>query len=108
MVFEKPAEQILLEKPGSTIYRVDEEHQLQTLGRGHTELTGDQICVYVNSDRFLFTMDEVNYISIEQNNKLTVTTAHHTLQIDLEGYNALQWKHYINRLKAGEKPVNSL
>jgi len=108
MVFEKPAERILLEKPGSIIYRVDEEHQLQTLGRGYTELTDEQIRVTVNSDRFFFTMDEVNYISIEQNHKLTITTANHTLQIDLENYSALQWKHYINRLKEGEKPVHSL
>ena len=108
MAFEKPTEKILLEKPGSIIYRVDEEHQLQTLGRGHAELTHEQIRIFVNSDSFIFTLDEVNYISIEQNHKLTVTTTNHTLQIDLEGYNALQWQHYINRLKAGEKPVSSL
>jgi 1-acyl-sn-glycerol-3-phosphate acyltransferase len=108
MVFEKPDDRILLEKPGSTIYRVDEEHQLQTLGRGFAELTNEQIRVAVNADKFEFTMDEINYISIEQNHKLTVTTSNHTLQIDLEGYNALQWQHYINRLKTGEKPVHSL
>jgi hypothetical protein len=108
MVFENASAEILLEKPGSIIYRVDEEHQLQTLGRGHTELTNEQLCVFVNSDSFVFSMDEIQYISIEQNHKLTVTTSNHTLQIDLEGYNALQWQHYINRLKAGEKPVSSL
>jgi hypothetical protein len=108
MVYEKPADRILLQKPGSIIYRVDEEHQLRTLGRGYAELTQEQIRVFVNSDRFEFSMDEIQYISIEQNHKLTVTTSNHTLQIDLEGYNALQWQHYINRLKAGEMPVDSL
>lgn len=108
MVCEKPKENIILEKPGAQIYMVDDDHQLVTLDRAQVELSEDLFQIFMGSERFRFTLDDIRYTSIEQNHKLTVTTVDKTLQIDLEGYNALQWQCYINRLKEGEKPVVSM
>lgn len=108
MVFEKPKEKILLEKPGSRVNMVTKEHQLADLDRGHAELTDSCLTIYQGSQRFRFTLDQIRYISVEQNHKLTVTTSDITLQIDLSGYNALQWQNYINRLKKGELPQRTM
>lgn len=99
---------VILEKPGSHVYMVDKEHQLVDLGRAFVELQQDRLLVLMGSERFDLPLDEIRYISVEQNHKITITTPNLTLQIDLEGSSALQWQLYINRLKKGEKPVNTL
>lgn len=108
MVFEKPSEHIILEKPGSRIFMVDKEHQLVSLGSGHVELTNWGVTIYQGSQTFRLQLEEIRYISVEQNHKLTLTTPEITLQLDLSGYNALQWQSYINRLREGEKPKRSM
>lgn len=108
MVFEKPSERIILEKPGAQMYMVDDEHQLITLDRAHVELSENGLQLFMGAEKRMFSADEIRYTSIEQNHKLTITTVNETFQIDLSGYNALQWQLYINRLKAGEKPELTL
>lgn len=99
---------LVLEKTGSRLYMVDSEHQLVELGRAHAELRKNYLEVNCGSSHFKFGIDDILYISVEQNHKLTVTTSDTTLQIDLTGQSALQWQIYINRLKKGETPVQKL
>lgn len=101
-------EDIILENTGSRLYMIDDQHRLVKLGRSLVELKEDRLEIYKGSDQYKFTMDEIRYTSVEQNHKLTITTPETTLQIDLSGHSALQWKLYINRLKTGEKPVQKL
>lgn len=108
MVFENIPEKILLEKNGSRVAKLDKEQRLQKLDRGLAQLTSSGLFVSVGSQKFNLTLDNINYTSVEQNHKLTVTGPKETIQINLEGQSALQWQLYINRLKDGEKPVNSL
>ncbi|MCC5940753.1 MAG: 1-acyl-sn-glycerol-3-phosphate acyltransferase [Balneolaceae bacterium] len=108
MVSVRYKEGILLEKHGSQIYMIDKEHQLVKLNRSIVELHTDRLMIYMGSETFNLPLEDIRYISVEQNHKITVTTPDLTLQIDLAGKSALQWQLYINRLKKGEKPVASL
>lgn len=108
MVSLRHSDDIVLEKTGSQIYVVDEEHQLVNLDRATVELRSDRLLVLMGSKVFDLPFDEIRYNSVEQNHKITVTTSAQTLQIDLAGESALQWQLYINRLQHGEKPVASI
>ncbi len=108
MVSVRHKEGILLEKHGSQIYMIDKEHQLVKLDRAIVELHTDRLMIFMGSQTFNLPLEDIRYISVEQNHKITVTTPELTLQIDLAGKSALQWQRYINRLKKGEKPVASL
>ncbi len=108
MAFKRPETGVVLEKPGSQIYMVDDEHQLVKLDRAYVELFTNRLLISMGSQTFDLGLDEIRYISVEQNHKLTVTTSDLTLQIDLKGKSALQWQKYIDRLKMGEQPVKSL
>lgn len=108
MVYAKPGSKVVLEKPGSQINMVDKEHQLVKLNRAYVELYPDRLLVLMGSQTFDLPLEEIRYLSVEQNHKLTVTTQELTLQINLQGKSALQWQKYIYRLKAGEEPLKSL
>ncbi|NBC65865.1 MAG: hypothetical protein GVY07_09460, partial [Bacteroidetes bacterium] len=92
----------------SQVNKVDELQRLQPIDRGLVQLNLDGLKVSVGSQKFDLTLDQINYTSVEQNHKLTVTSSDQIIQINLEGQSALQWQLYINRLKDGENPVNSL
>lgn len=108
MVFENSQEKVLLQKNGSQVNKLDKEQRLQKLDRGLAKLTSDGFHVSLGSQRFYFPLDQINYTSVEQNHKLTVTAPDDSIQINLEGQSAFQWQLYINRLKKGENPVTSL
>jgi 1-acyl-sn-glycerol-3-phosphate acyltransferase len=99
---------LILEKTGSQLYKIDEEHQLVDLDMALVELRSDRLEISNGSTKHRFTLEDIRALSIEQNHKLTVTTADTTFQMNLEGKCALQWQIYINRLKAGEKPVKNI
>jgi 1-acyl-sn-glycerol-3-phosphate acyltransferase len=108
MVSVRHSDNVILENSGSQIYKVDEEHQLVKLDRAFVELKPDRLLILMGSQNFDLPLEEIRYISVEQNHKITVTTSDLTLQVDLEGSSALQWQLYINRLKEGEKAVASI
>jgi len=108
MVSARYKKGIVLEKHGSQIYMIDKEHQLVKLDRSIVELHTDRLMIFMGSEKFNLPLENIRYISVEQNHKITVTTPDLTLQLDLAGKSALQWQLYINRLKRGEKPVASL
>lgn len=108
MIYENSHEKILLQKTGAQVNKLDKEQKLQKIDRGIAELRPEGLHVAVGSQRFDLTLDQIYYTSVEQNHKLTVTGAEGAIQVNLEGQSALQWQLYINRLKAGENPVNSL
>jgi len=101
-------EEMILEKQGAELFKIDENHKLLTLGRSLTQLYDNRLDINCGSDSYSLPIGDIRYTSIEQNHKLTVTTTEVTFQIDLEGQSALQWQRYIRRLQAGEKPVNYL
>lgn len=108
MPMEFIKDDLLLEKHGSQIYEVNKEHQRIKRDRAIVELRKDRLVIYLGSENYTITLEDLRYISVEQNHKITVTTPENTFQIDLKGDSALQWQIYINRLKIGEKPVKSL
>jgi 1-acyl-sn-glycerol-3-phosphate acyltransferase len=99
---------LVLEKTGSQLFMVDKEHQLVDLDRALVQLMSNCLKITYGSTNILLSLDEIKALSVEQNHKLTVTTAETTYQMNLEGKSALQWQIYINRLKEGEKPVQNL
>ena len=108
MVFENTKGKVLLQKNGSQVNQLDNQQRLQKLDRGLAELRSDGLHVSVGSKKFNFAIEDINYTSVEQNHKLTVTGSDEIIQINLEGQSALQWQLYIKRLKNGENPVTSL
>ncbi len=101
-------ERIVLQHNGSQIFKIDHEHQLLKLDKALVELTDERLSIYMGLGKTHFPLEEIRYISVEQNHKISVTTTDKMLQFTLEGKSALQWQNYINRLKSGEKPVKLL
>jgi len=108
MTWIDPSERIVLQHNGSQIFRIDEEHQLLKLDKAIVELTDENLFIFMGSEKTRLTLDEIRYVSVEQNHKISITTPDKMLQFTLEGKSALQWQNYINRLKNSEKPVKSL
>lgn len=108
MPMELISDDLLLQKTGSQLYTIDNEHQLVKMDRSHIELKPHSFHISSGSVHQSMDLEEIRYTSIEQNHKLTITTPETTLQMELTGQSALQWQLYINRLKAGENPVKSL
>lgn len=108
MTWVDTSERIVLQHNGSQIYKIDEEHQLIKLDKAIVELTDERLSIFMGSEKTHLAMDDIRYISVEQNHKISVTTPDKMLQFTLEGKSALQWQNYINRLKNGEKPIKTL
>ncbi|MEX0945242.1 MAG: lysophospholipid acyltransferase family protein [Balneolaceae bacterium] len=108
MTWINESEEIVLQHNGSQIYTIDEDHQLVKLNRAIVELTPTGLSIFMGSDQYHLSHEEIRTISVEQNHKLSVTTPNQTLQFTVEGKSALQWKFYMNRLKKGERPVRSI
>lgn len=99
---------VVLQHPGSRIYKIDEEHQLIKLDKAIVELHSEDLTIHMGSEKIVMPLDEIRTISVEQNHKLSVTTPEITYQFTVEGKSALQWQSYLLRLKKGEQPVRSL
>jgi hypothetical protein len=85
------------------------DYRLNKIGVGSVQFWNDHLAIDVNSDKMRIPLNEILYMSIEGNNKLSLTLRTHTLQIELEGLDcALEWRDYLTRLKAGEKTANSM
>ncbi len=108
MPMELLRDDLVLEKNGTGILMVDDEHQLVDLGRGLAELRTDGVKIAFNSEKKFLSLEQIRTLSVEQNHKVTLTTPETTYQLNLEGQSALQWQIYISRLKNGEQPVKSL
>ncbi|WP_069131074.1 lysophospholipid acyltransferase family protein [Rhodohalobacter halophilus] len=100
-------EDLLLAKRGGVLFRVEDDRRVK-LGRSVAELHGEYLEIHCGADHQRIPVEDILYTSIEQNHKLTLTTADKALQINLGGHSALQWKHYIQRLKRDEKPVREV
>jgi len=98
---------VLLRKNGGDLFRIEHDRRVR-LGRSVTELHISHMEIHCGSDHHVIPIEEILYTSIEQNHKLTLTTAEQAMQINLDGQSALQWKHYIQRLKNGVKPVKEM
>ncbi|REL38789.1 1-acyl-sn-glycerol-3-phosphate acyltransferase [Rhodohalobacter sp. SW132] len=96
---------VILQDWGSNLFKIDKSHQLKHIGRGYTELKENHIFISTGSDRFTIPLEDVQYLSVEQNHKITVTSSRHIFQVEFNDTSALQWKNYILRLKEGEQTV---
>lgn len=99
---------VVLKNLGSTFYWIDAEHQLIKIGPGYTELSRDSIYISHGSDKVTIPLSDIRYLSVEQNQKLSLTTDQKIYQIALKNDGALKWQKFIRRLQGGEKPVKSL
>jgi 1-acyl-sn-glycerol-3-phosphate acyltransferase len=99
---------ILLSNPGCKLNQIDDNHELIKKGSGFAELTPDSLLLSLGSEKIQLSLDEILYMSVEQNHKVTITTEKGIHQVELRNASALQWKNYITRLKEGEQPVRSL
>jgi len=101
---EMNRESVILSDIGCRFHRVDNSLGLIDCGSGYVELTADHISLSNGAGRRSINLEDVHYSSIEQNHKLTVTAPDRTWQLTFNGSSALQWKHYISRLRSGEVP----
>jgi len=108
MPMQLEREDVLLEKAGSCLSRLDEDQKLVYVDRCNAALKKEGIELHWGSGHSFIPIHDIRALSVEQNHKLTVNTVEQTLQFNLEGESALQWQIYINRLKDGEEPVKSL
>jgi len=94
---------------GSEIFYMGDDYRLHGLGKGSVKFWSDHLAVAVNAEKYQIPLNDILYMSIEGNNKLSLTLRTHTLQIELEGLDcALEWRDYLTRLKSGEQPVQSI
>lgn len=98
-------ESILLRNSGCYLNKINQQHELVNIGPGYAELTPESLLLSQGSERKVFPVEEILYLSVEQNHKITLTTTSGIHQVVLKEASALQWKNYIQRLKAGEKPL---
>lgn len=94
---------------GSDMYFMGSDYQLCYLGQARVTLAATHLRYELNGDKVTIPLEDILYMSIEGNNKLSITLRTHTLQIELERLDcALEWRDYITRLKKGESTVPSL
>jgi 1-acyl-sn-glycerol-3-phosphate acyltransferase len=94
----------LLEENGASFFTVDDKYNLVKLGKGYVELTKSAIRFRHGSESGAIPIDKIRVFSVEQAHKGSITYGNKTLQFKMKG-SALQWKHYIDRLKNGETPL---
>lgn len=94
---------------GSDMYIMGSDYQLSYMGQANVVLATTHLHYHLNGEKINIPLEDILYMSIEGNNKLSITLRTHTLQIELEGLDcALEWRDYITRLKKGESTVTSL
>ena len=99
---------VLLSNPGCKLNEINSNHDLIKKGSGFAELTPDSLLLSLGAEKVQLSLDDILYMSVEQNHKVTITTEKDIHQVELRNASALQWKNYITRLKEGEQPVRSL
>lgn len=99
---------VLLTNPGCRLNEINHEHELIKKGPGYAELTQHSLLLSLGSSKICLSLDDILYMSVEQNHKITLTTTSGIHQVVLKNASALQWKNYIQRLQNGETPVRSL
>jgi 1-acyl-sn-glycerol-3-phosphate acyltransferase len=100
---------IISKLSGVDTFRMDGDYKLKLLGKSTVIFHKDGITFEIGSQKEHITLSEMLYMSIEGNNKLSITLKSYSIQFELEGHDsALEWREYITRLKAGEQTVNSL
>ena len=99
---------VLLSNPGCRLNEINSKHELIKKGPGFAELTPDALMLSVGSEKIRLLLDDILYMSVEQNHKVTITATSGIHQVELRNASALQWKNYISRLQDGEQPVRGL
>lgn len=105
---EMDSNSILLTNSGCRLNEINQKHELVKKGAGYAELSDQSLLLSLGSEQIKLTLDDILYMSVEQNHKITFTTSKGIHQLVLKAASALQWKNYIKRLKKGEQPVRSL
>lgn len=99
---------VLLTNSGCRLNEINSNHELIKKGPGFAELMPDSLLLSVGSEKTRLPIEDILYMSVEQNHKVTITAESGIHQVELRHASALQWKNYIMRLKEGEQPVRSL
>ena len=107
MPIEMDRNSVILNDMGCQLYKIDDQHNLIYLGRGYIELLPDYLMISNGADRDKIKLKDLLYLSVEQNHKITITTAGRIYQVEFSQTSALQWKNYILRLKDGERSFRS-
>ncbi|MCC5925380.1 MAG: 1-acyl-sn-glycerol-3-phosphate acyltransferase [Bacteroidetes bacterium] len=103
----KHNEGFLLQESVTPLFRLTSEYELLYNGDYNIRLYDDAIIVRNSFTNMTFKLDDLLYISIEQNHKLSLTFQSGTWQFYIRNGSALQWQHFLRRLKLGEQSVNS-
>jgi len=101
-------ESVLLSNSGCKINEINSDHELIKKGAGFAELTPDALLLSLGSEKIRLPIEDILYMSVEQNHKVTITAESGIHQVELVNASALQWKNYIMRLKNGEESVRGL
>lgn len=107
MPIKKDRDDLILSSLGARIFIIDKKHRLNEMGSGLAELTTENLYLSYGSQKDRIPLEEVRYLSVEQNHKITVTTNDTVYQVAMNTENALEWQSYIRRLQGGEKAVLS-
>ncbi len=94
----------LLSATHRPIYTLNDRLDLVRLPDGDAVLTPEAFIYTVDGKKQRIPVDDVKYISIEGNHKLSLyPTTGGSVQINLEGQSALAWQIYLRRLQSGER-----
>ncbi len=99
---------ILLRNYGCELNEINEVHELVQKGKGYAELSQEYLLLSLGAEKLRLPIENILYMSVEQNHKITFTTTSGIHQLVLHDASALQWKNYIQRLQNGDTPVRSL
>lgn len=104
----KDQKEVLLRNYGCRLNEINQQHELIKKGSGYAELTSRVLLLSLGSEQKHIALEDILYMSVEQNHKITFTTVEGIHQLVLNQASALQWKNYILRLQDGEAAVRSL
>ena len=90
---------VILEAKNRPMFKMGDQFELIRLPYGSVTLFQSHLNFSVKNETSSIPIEDIKYISIEENHKLSITTSQMNLQIDLEGSSAMAWQIYIRRLQ---------
>ena len=95
---------LLIDEPRAYLYHIDRRFNRNGLAWTRAWIHPDHVGFQLGSETTRIPLEEIRYVSIEQNARITLTMDEMTWEIALSTTRALQWQDTIQRLQHFELP----
>ena len=93
---------VILNVTGTRLYTLDEKLNQIFVSKATASLYPDTLLITYNSEIHSIGINEILYMSIEGNSKLSITLRDKVWKFEINNGSALQWQNYIRKLKNNE------